>query len=209
MTVDTRNPEVSSYVWDKQDPEEFLADDASNPVRLAALKEIEQAVSRIKKGVPTLLEIGCGPGIDYLNHIRPLVTSRRLKYIGFDICAPFIDRMKRLCPETGAAFKTCGFGSLPKKPMYDITYAKAVLEHQPALNPALRSLLQATKRTCIISWYLAPDEQGAFKWSENDKVHYNRFAKSEVYSTAESCGFSIVEKAVEQSTGLLYILTRK
>jgi FkbM family methyltransferase len=195
---------IEYEIWNNLDATTFLQDDKDNPARAAAAKVVRDAAKRMHKK-PTLIELGCGTGIDYLDHFAALENEGILRYMAMDGSKNFVDHCRKFCPRV----KVGTFDTLEADgKQYDFTYVKAVLEHQPGVEKPLRQLLRSTKVMCVVSWYLVPNEEPeSIRYSEAERVFYNRYNRDHVRSIIKSESFSVewIPLANKQE---LYILKR-
>jgi hypothetical protein len=169
--------------WNSVDPTTFLDHDWENPSREWAA---ERAIEAAKGG--SLLEVGPGPGVDYRNHFRHAVAMGRFQYIGYEGSWTLFDALQNRFPEV--RFCNATIADLPPLSA-DVVYARHVLEHQPALEPALGSILAAARRTVVLTWYRPPADR-AIDHVWND-VHCQTYARNDVMESVAAAGFGIVE----------------
>jgi len=169
-------------VWDGA-PIGFLSDDRPNPARAAAAAMIADLAA---KGVRSMVEVGPGPGFDYVDHFRGLPVS----YVAYEPSATL--RSVFLLSAPGADIRPGGYVDLPPE-SYDLCYTKATLEHQRDFRHALHRMLLAARRV-LINWYLPPDEKGALRYSPEEGIWYNRYVRSEVIDFIHQHGYVVEER---------------
>jgi len=183
---------VDFEVWEKQDPERFLQDERDSEARTWAAKTIlslAKQVQRRRRGAKArrdpvpIIEMGCGPGIDYAEHFRKM---REVSYLGIDGCRRFIESLQERFPE--GRFLLGTFADLAAESA-DILYAKAVFEHQPQLEEPLSSFLGAARRWAIVNWYLPPNEVELINYAPRGKFHYNTWGIERVMGIVDASGF--------------------
>lgn len=172
--------------WNGVDPDQFLADDWDNPSRAWAGAAVRMA---IESGSHTMVEVGPGPGVDYLRRFRQSVFDGKLFYTGCEGSSKLCAALRKKYPEANWRNQPLT-GLLPRS--FDIVYAKAVLEHQPALEPSLSCLLNAAKRFAILIWYRPPADEAIS--SVQDGVYYQTFRRDEVLGVVARSGWRIVEE---------------
>jgi len=181
--------------WNSVDPSSFLDHDWQNPSRQWAT---ERAVKAAKKG--TLLEVGPGPGKDYAN----VFSKAAAKYIGVEGSTTLYDALQSRFPE--AAWQNATIADLAPLSA-DVVYARHVLEHQPALEPAFGQLLAAARKTAVITWYRPPGPQAFFEIWEG--VHCQTYARVAALASVGKAGFRIAASEKFESGDEAWILERK
>jgi SAM-dependent methyltransferase len=125
----------------------------------------------------SILEVGCGAGIE----VEGLaMMDAEFDYLGLDLTPEFVD----YCRDRFSPFFRFEVGDATTSPLteepFDIVYSRATLEHIGAKGEkAFRNLLEASKHTTIISWFIRP------AWDENqvgvervgDFVHHTYSAR--------------------------------
>lgn len=191
---------VDFSFWNKVDPENFLTDDWDNPSRKWAGDRVALAVQR---GACSLVEAGPGVGIDYERQFRQAVLDGKLSYTGFEGSSSFCARLKKKFPESAWENKT--ITDLPAG-VTEIVYTKAVLEHQPALEPSLSRFLGAATKFAILIWYRPPASREV--GTVEDGVHYRTYCKADVLNVVARSGWRIVEEAAFDSGNVGWFLER-
>jgi SAM-dependent methyltransferase len=180
---------VDFSFWNTVDLTKFLAKDRRQPSRALCAEIFSMAMPPAPMKA-TLIEVGCGTGFDYLDHFRHI---DRLDYLGLDGSQAMVEHCKKeACAD---CFVLGTFETLQecKRGAFDFSYVKAVLEHQPDFEPALRALLRVTKMFSILNWYLAPGETEELGYRDDLPMHYNRYSAAAVQSVVQDCGFSVLQ----------------
>ncbi len=145
-------------------------------------------------------EIGFGQTFDFSNFAKLLQDQKKIKYIGYEITKQFVVYAKEKYPDYD--FIEGGFRDL-KKDSFDITYARHVFEHLDPLmyEECLESLLAATRKLCIITWFIPPREHEVFKWEKdtgcnNSGAYVNVYSKDKIFAIIKNAGFVCHEKRV-------------
>lgn len=187
--------------WEKQEPATFLAFDWGN-----ASRELGCSMALLAtKQYGTLLEVGPGSGVDYARSFRPAVLARRIKYIGYEPTQRFYRALTEKYPEAN-------WGDVPLSMICprsaDVVYIRAVLEHQPTLEPALTSVCEAARAVVVIDWYRPPADVATHEMYNGVWCH--TFAIADVRAVIERAGFRLDEIAtVSGSPNEVWRLTRK
>lgn len=180
--------------WNTVDPSLFLADDWDNPSRAWAGSVIRMAA---ESGCHTMAEVGPGPGVDYERQFRQSVFDGKLFYTGFEGSRKLCAALRQKFPE--ADWRNQPLIELPQR-AFDIVYSKAVLEHQPSLEPSLSHLLASAKRLAIIIWYRPPAAEAIS--SVTDGVYYQTFRRGDVLGVIAEAGWRIADEVAFASGNL-------
>lgn len=172
--------------WNQRQSEDFLEDDWGNPSRFWAGTKISEAA---KSGLVSMIEVGPGSGIDYARLFRPLVAAGKITYAGYDGSASFCASLTKRFAES--KWHCAPLLALPAAAA-DVVYTKAVLEHQPALEPSLSHLLAAARKVVILIWYRPPADGEVGEVV--DGVHYRTYRRSDVLDVVARRGWKIVEE---------------
>jgi hypothetical protein len=167
--------------WERQDAHTFLAHDWDNPARGSATAA---AIALAKHHGGALLEVGPGNGVDYANAFRAHVLAGTLRYTGVEGTHTFFAALAEKHPE--ATWEHRALADLAPLSA-DVVYARHVLEHQPALVPALPTLLAAARHAVVLDWYRPPADVSVYSMWEN--VHFHTFARAEVLRVVAESGF--------------------
>lgn len=195
-----KNDVVDFTYWNNVDPNTFIADDWENPARSWAGQVVKES---IKRGCRNMVEVGPGVGTDYERQFKKPVLAGELFYEGVEGSSSFCELLRSKHPES--KWTNSPLAELPSH-TYDIVYTRAVLEHQPALEPSLSILLRAAKRQVIIAWYRPPAAE-AIKEVVNN-IYYHTFQRDEVLSIITREGWKLVEEAPFDSGNLGWVLER-
>jgi hypothetical protein len=167
--------------WNGVDPATFLNHDWENPSREWAC---EVAIKAAAGG--TLLEVGPGPGVDYGNHFQHAVLTGRVAYTGYEGSRTLYDALRSRFRES--AWENLTIADLPPSGA-DVVYARHVMEHQPALDPALGQLLNAARRVVVLTWYRPPAREAIVHIWEG--VHCQTYERNQVLDVVARAGFRI------------------
>jgi hypothetical protein len=163
--------------WNSVNPTTFLKHDWENPSRqFAAEKAIELATGG------TLLEVGPGPGVDY----RRWFSRADVDYCGYEGSQSLHAALQRRFPEAVWQCKTIA----DMEPLSaDVVYARHVMEHQPALEPALGQLLSAAKKYVVLTWYRPPAPRASYDIWEGVIAH--TYKRNSVLAAVASHGWQV------------------
>lgn len=185
-TQPARSGMLDFTYWNQVDPSGFLVDDWGNPSRAWAGHAVAAAIGR---GCKTMVEAGPGVGVDYGEQFRKFVVEGALTYTGHEGSSNFCAHLRTRFPEATWLNKT--IADLPRGG-HDIVYSRAVLEHQPSLEPALSRFLGAAKKLAILIWYRPP--AAAAISSKEDGVYYHTFRLDEVLDVVRTARWKIIEE---------------
>jgi len=167
--------------WNSVDPASFLDHDRANPSRQWATRE---AIRAAKGG--TLLEVGPGGGTDYERYFS---KAKGIEYTGLEGSQSLHAALQTRFPE--AAWRNDLLTSLPPLSA-DVVYARHVMEHQPALEPALGLVLGAARHACVLTWYRPPGPVAYHEVWEG--VYCHTYERETVLKSVEAAGFVIAKK---------------
>ncbi|MHC4616154.1 MAG: glycosyltransferase [Planctomycetota bacterium] len=208
---DFKLPWVSPITRDKW--RNFLSHDFENSSRRNAFDILEKYLENPDMVCPLdFVEVGFGQGHDFINFAKRLHDEGKIKYVGYDITEQFVEYARGEFP--GYNFHHGGFSDL-KRGSFDISYTRHTFEHlSPDLyEPCLRSLLDATRNLCIITWFKPPAHKERFLWSESDGFEHkgayvNAYARNKIFEVIDSAGFDH-EICKPDSNDEIYILKRR
>jgi hypothetical protein len=170
--------------WNSVDPASFLDHDRANPSRAWATKA---AAAEAKKGDGTLLEVGPGGGMDYEKYFS---KAKGITYTGLEGSQSLHAALQTRFPD--AAWRNDLLTNL--EPLSaDVVYARHVMEHQPALEPALGLVLGAARHACVLTWYRPPGPQAFHEIWEG--VYCHTYERAAVLKAVEAAGFVIAKSA--------------
>lgn len=167
--------------WDSVEPSTFLEHDWANPSRVWATTE---AIKAAKGG--SLLEVGPGPGVDYE---RAFSKAEGIDYAGWEGSGNLCAALRVKYPD--AAWVHGQIADLGEESA-DVVYTRHVLEHQPALEPALSQLLGAARKAVVLTWYRPPGPVAFFEVWEG--VHCQTFQREEVMQSVAAAGWKISKR---------------
>lgn len=192
--------------WDAQEPASFLAFDHDAPSRAVAAA---LALGRLfpSERVPTLLEVGPGPGVDYARFFRPHVELGRLRYVGVEGSSGLHADLVRRFPES--AWRLGTIDTLRRR-VADVVYVRSVLEHQLALEPALSLICAAARRAVVLTWYRPPADEARCDWYDlTPGIPAQTYRRADVVARVAKAGFRVAEEVrVAGSTDLIWCLDR-
>lgn len=187
------------HFWNSVDPTQFLVHDWENPSRQWAA---EKAVAMADGG--TLTEVGPGPGVDYARVFSDAVKAGLIQYTAYEGSATLYDSLRARFPE--ATWQRATIADLPPLSA-DVVYARHVLEHQPALEPAMGTLLAAARRAAVIVWYRPPGPLAFHEvWAG---VHCHTFARESVLQSVVIAGFRLEVAELFDSGDEVWVLERQ
>lgn len=171
--------------WERQDPETFLDFNWSHPSREVGTGA---AIALARQYGGSLVEVGPGAGVDYSQHFRPCAD---IHYTGYEPTRRFCDALRVRFP--AATWVHGAIADLPAG-CADVVYCRAVLEHQPALQPALGQLLAAARHAVVIDWYRPPELYASCDFVDGVPCH--TFAVSDVFDVILAAGFAVDQQWV-------------
>jgi hypothetical protein len=181
--------------WNSVDPSTFLDHDWQNPSRQWATRE---AIKAAKGG--TLLEVGPGPGVDYE---RYFAKAKGFDYVGWEGSRTLYDALRTRFPDALWGNRTIAdLGAQAA----DVIYLRHVLEHQPALEPALSTVLAAARKAVVLTWYRPPGPVAFFEVWEG--VHCQTYKRSDVLESVARAGFRIDKSETFESGDEAWLLKR-
>ena len=173
QTARSVNPDFT--YWNGVDRNSFLSHDWGNPSRewaaSAAIRATLVNTGRLTR--PVLVEIGPGGGFDYRQYFRKFVEMGSMVYLGVEGSQSLCDGLRSEFPESPWFNQTL----LENPYQGDVVYARHVLEHQPALIPAMNALL-AVAPIAFITWYRPPAERA--HTDMNGAIHCHTYNREEV-----------------------------
>lgn len=184
--------------WRGREPETFLSENWTHPVRAAALASFER-VAGDRRGL-SVCEVGPGGGRDYETLFRPLVQSGRIgRYSMVEGCDRFAESLSRRFPE--AEVLHAGLEAVAGR-RFGVVYAKDVLEHQPGADAPLRLMLGVADEAVIVSWFRPPGAEDAIRFVPALGVHDNVYARGPLQRTVAECGFALADRRPEGTAEL-------
>lgn len=186
--------------WNAQRPETFLAENWHHPSRVYAAMQVlihaQEAANALAKR-STILEVGPGSGHDYRTFFQPWVKAGMFDYIGAEPTATFRQSLIERFPDV--SWVNVALQELhPAVTFGDVVYCRAVLEHQPALEPAFTNLLRATCFALVIDFYRPPWQhspvdaiwEGVHQWTFNE-------LDLQLIANREGCELDVREKVAD------------
>ncbi len=177
--------------------------------------EIERSIQRVKKILPEMecakqlakivkkyykkgdkiLDFGCAAGHFYQSLKK---IDKNISYYGFDATKPYIKYAKNFFKHNqNTHFDIQNIFSLSRKYYnnFDIVFCSNVLLHLPSIDLALKNLLKASKKYCIIRT-LVSDNTHLSKFYHNDKTNKNNILDSFQYQNTYS--YNLIKKKIRK-----------
>jgi len=152
----------------------------------------EKVYDKLKQyGMKTILDVGCGLALDY-----PYCKDIGLEYSGVDITRSFVNKVKKQYPKIDvqvARIQDLPFDDNSK----NVVQVRAVFEHLPEFESALKELVRVTNNLVVIGWFLPPEEKEKIFLLEKvrgGKVYHNIYSKERVDKALIDNNLKIVEK---------------
>lgn len=184
-----------------------MTHDFEAPDRLGVYSAIDRLIS---KPATEFTEVGFGQAYDFAHCFRQLHDSGRIVYRGYDITESFVDFALQDYPEYD--FRAGGFTDVPAGSC-DIIFARHTFMHiNRALYPVcLTEFLRATRDLAIISWAMAPQSNGQYKFDREATIHWNTHSKHVTDSIIEREGFmcTVTPISSEKKLRQMYKLQRR
>ncbi|MDP6814549.1 MAG: methyltransferase domain-containing protein [Alphaproteobacteria bacterium] len=140
----------------------------------------------------SIVDFGCCTGYAYRSF-----AAHRVNYIGVDFEAAFLDVARAYYGDDPATrFLRHDITSGPAGVVGDIVISSAMLEHCPALSPALENMAAAAGEFMVLRTFLGPDEiieKYLPPVAGNDggvEKYSNVYAGNEVIARLDACGFA-------------------
>jgi 2-polyprenyl-3-methyl-5-hydroxy-6-metoxy-1,4-benzoquinol methylase len=156
-------------------------------------KQLTNIVQKYYKKRDKILDFGCAAGHFYLS-LRKIDTN--ISYCGFDATKPYIKFAKNFFKNNpNTRFEIQNIFSLSKKynNNFNIVFCSNVLLHLPSIDLALKSLLNATKKYCIIRT-LVSDNTHLSKFYHNDKTNKKNILNSFQFQNTYS--YNLIRKKI-------------
>lgn len=129
------------------------------------IREIIQELIKRKKGKVSVLDIGCGTGMDYESFKK---YKLKVDYTGLDAVPAILNNAQR-------RYRKGNFllGEIENLPFpnnsYDIVFTRHVLEHLPGYKKAISELFRVARHIIIIDFFITPTDK-----PDNIRMHYFR-----------------------------------
>ena len=146
-----------------------------------------EAYLNIVKTGWSVLDVGCGLGLDYEMYLENNVD---IEYVGIDICRGFIKHNKAAHPKGNFVFGKSY--ELPfENKAFDLATSRHVLEHLKGAEPTIREMCRVGKQVAII-WFNPPSTE---KIVFTKKGFYkNVYSRLKLENLIEGLGFKISKK---------------
>jgi ubiquinone/menaquinone biosynthesis C-methylase UbiE len=132
--------------WDHVQPDSFLQNEIEGyhkPVR----QQYRSILSKLE--VSTMLEVGCGPGVDYVGAVS---TKPSIQYTGVDYTNQLVDYCREKYPT--ASFLQGDIHSLPfPKSSFGLVYCKDVLNHLDDWVSAFKELHRVSSKYVLVNFF--------------------------------------------------------
>ncbi len=140
----------------------------------------------------TFLDLGCGFGDTYDLFRR---NGVEIKYTGHDITPQFIEACWERYP--GVEFLITLIENIPAPDnSFDMVTCRAVLEHLPDPEPAIREMARVSSNTIVIVWFRTPTEIDRRTYKK-DGYWLNDYRREDLLELATSLDFPPVEEFTE------------
>ncbi len=144
----------------------------------------------VRKYAPkTFLDVGCGTGLTYKMLSESNIDTL---YAGLDITPKFIDLLNKKYPEV-----KWHVGRAQKLPFadksFDMVTCRALLEHLPDPEPAIKEMARVAKDTIVIVWHMAPKPAERLRFLEKQGVYNNTYSKKRIKDILEDTNLIIVD----------------
>jgi len=163
--------------WEKTNPDKFMI---SHLPRTEKVRELyfTQASEILKRG-NRILDVGCGPAMDY-----PMWRDAGYRYFGVDFTQQFIDYANEKYGEEANLSLMDAKNLQFKNRRFHLAYSKDLLEHQPPgdWRKIIRELWRVTSKLMIISFFLPPWDNSTKHQKRDDGVWTNTYNKTEVFN---------------------------
>ena len=158
-------------------------------------KQLVEIVKKYYKNEYKILDFGCAAGHFYKSLKK---IDKNISYTGFDSTKPYINFAKiyfKDNPKT--TFQRQNIFSLSKKYFnkYDIVFCSNVLLHLPSIDLALKNLIKATKKYCMIRT-LVSENTHLSKFYHDDKTNKNGILNSFQFQNTYS--YNLLRKKIKK-----------
>jgi ubiquinone/menaquinone biosynthesis C-methylase UbiE len=164
-----------------------------------------EAYLDIVKDGQSVLDVGCGLGLDYEMYCKNNVNVR---YVGIDICRGFIEHNKKTYPEGNFIFGRSY--ELPfEDKAFDIATSRHVLEHLKEAEPTIKEMCRVANQVAII-WFNPPQARNTIHLRTKG-FYKNTYSRPKLEELIHGLGFDISIKNFVYSperTHQLWNLTR-
>lgn len=131
----------------------------------------------------TVLDAGCGLGLDYKMYKE---KCPNVKCYGLDITRGFIVENKRNHPE--ADFMVARIQDIPlKSSSIDLVTCRAVLEHIPEPEPAIKELARVAKKHVAIIWFIIPGKEEDIRVTQSG-FYRNTYTEQRIINSLKENG---------------------
>ena len=158
-------------------------------------KQLAEILKKYYKKGDKVLDFGCAAGHFYKS-LRKI--DNQILYTGFDVTKSYIDFAKKFYKKNDRIFfDTQNIFSLSRKyyKNFDIVFCSNVLLHLPSIDLALKNLIKATKKYCIIRT-LVSENTHLSKFYHNDKTNKNNILNSFQFQNTYS--YNLIRKKIKK-----------
>lgn len=185
--------DYSEDLWRKTaTPEQwrqFMGHDHLNPSRYLAAYLVSEFVFPHEEKV-SLAEIGFGDLWDFRWCFKQMHDRGKIGYVGYEIMPHFV----RFASDDFWSYDFRQGGFLDLEPnSFDIIYTRHTLEHvHPKLwRDCLVRMLEATKKLCILTWYVPPAPTRLMEENWTGKGWHNQYFKGDVAEIIDNSGLML------------------
>jgi len=165
----------------------------------------------IKKNKGSVLDVGCGPGIEFEGLKKDKID---VNYLGVDVSNKMVKIASELHPDGN--FINARVEDLPfEDRKFTTTICNHLLEHVKNYQVAIRELLRVTNKTALLVFFINPDEKPTSRHIGYDNTIYTKYNRTELINFINQLGWKVEEiTGIDQpkrknATETIYILTRK
>lgn len=135
----------------------------------------------------SVLEVGCGAGIELKGLVEDGLEPDRVAYTGYDFTPEMIDVCRAKFP--GRRFEVRDVLTMTDDRAADVVVSRAVLEHLEDGTTGLAHLFRAARTVAVVTWFMRPtwnDDEAGIELI--DGFVHHRYAARELLSFArEHC----------------------
>src|SRR5690242_6525108 len=102
----------------------------------------------------SVLEVGCGSGIQLRGLNEDGLEPENVTYTGYDLTPELVDICRRNFP--GRRFEVRDMAAMSEERTSDIVVTRAVLEHMREGKVGLANLFRASRTVTVVAWFMRP-----------------------------------------------------